>query len=559
MLSFKSHAWWNGLNREQQVQYLKDHPKSRFKGMVKSAFTKSTSDASKGAKVFDDWAFTKKPEPDTWEIVKKAGHAIYAGNPAMSDTKLNNIWAAKSYDAQKIHSNNPESPFFNHPVTAPNPNAVKPLPTMEPSKMSHEDARFLASTFLPKGYKSDSEYNTAMDYAAFLIKTKGDIGYKDFMDKLHLMYGKMNDDEPDDAKTKSAYVYKLIDQATDEKNNDDFKSYMYNKGPAHAVPDNVPEPEQHMKAGVSVVPHIKDSYLTAPKVNLTKEQLTKLREDAVRDTPCDPDPLWMDDEEIDSGVDEINPALNELKEAAKKAYNGPADGETLSNLEDLIVQKTKEINKQYGYQSKQGIEMRSLVRGIPGPSVLYYKWNEPFQDQLDELTNEERNAAKGYKGSDYGPWNSYLRKKSTPEAWQSHDLDEEIDNFSGAIKKFKLPSDMKFFRGKNDNYFWKKNLKVGNTFTDKGFTSVTLSKGIAKAFASERPVMFEITVPKGSAAMPLDTFRIYPYYGASHRECEYVLDKASRFRVDSYTVEPREFGGVWPIWHLTLLPPEETA
>jgi len=558
MLSFKSHAWWNALNREEQIQYLKDHPKSRFKGMVKSAFTKPTSDSK------TEYAPIGKPfEPtkDTWDIVTKSGHAIYAGNPAMSDAKLKNIWAAKSYGAQKEHSNNPESPFFNHPITAPNPNTTKPLPTMEPSKMSHEDARFLASVFLPKGGKSDSEYNQAMDYAAFLIKTKGDIGYKDFMDKLHLMYGKMNDDEPDEAKTKSAYLYKLIDQATDETNNDDFKSYMYNKGPAHAVPDNVPGPEMHMKAGISLVPHIKDDPFKIPKTNLSKEQLTKLRLDAVRDTPADPDPLWMDDEEIDSGVEEINPALNELKEAAKKAYNGPADGEVLTAMEDLIVQKTKEITKKYGFNSIEGTEMRSLVKGCPGPSALYYKWNEPFQDQFDELTNEERNAAKAYKGSDYGPWNSYLRRKPKRDEWERDDPDYEysINNMSGAINKFKIPETMRFFRGKNQNDFWKENLKVGNTFTDEGFSSVTLSKGIAKGFASENPVMFEITVPKGVGAMPLDTFRIYPYYGASHRECEYVLDKGSRFHVDSYTEEPNEFGGVWPIWHLTVLPPEESA
>jgi hypothetical protein len=76
-------------------------------------------------------------------------------------------------------------------------------------------------------------------------------------------------------------------------------------------------------------------------------------------------------------------------------------------------------------------------------------------------------------------------------------------------------------------------LKVGSTFTDKGFVSTSLSDVVAGNVVSERggeaaPVMFRIRLPKGTSVLPGNDW-----------ESELILAPDSTFRVVSASKERR--------------------
>jgi len=124
-----------------------------------------------------------------------------------------------------------------------------------------------------------------------------------------------------------------------------------------------------------------------------------------------------------------------------------------------------------------------------------------------ELTQNEINTIIDYKKNGYyRPINNRLRNRLNEHGtWDNEKVDEWISLLDSSIKKSKLPKDTVVYRGINSN-----RLEIGDTFTDKAFTSTTMYRKHAyswtyrKSFKSGKYVVFEINLPKGSNALFAD-------------------------------------------------------
>lgn len=140
----------------------------------------------------------------------------------------------------------------------------------------------------------------------------------------------------------------------------------------------------------------------------------------------------------------------------------------------------------------------------------------------------------------YANIQSYLRT-GKPKFGQFDERETKLaervsDLVSSAIKKHPLDKEMTVYRGmkiKNDEpeTLQYKDLKVGDTVSDKGFTSTTTSKSVASKFSeklnrSDVQVSIEINLKPGDNALPMDQ------YSKGH-EKEILLDKNVKFKVTS--------------------------
>jgi hypothetical protein len=133
-------------------------------------------------------------------------------------------------------------------------------------------------------------------------------------------------------------------------------------------------------------------------------------------------------------------------------------------------------------------------------------------------SEQRKNTAAALKS-----WTTTAHKRINQSLRTGEGKDRWADRIKGIDQVFRydghvLPHDIKLYRGSN---FGDK-LKVGQTFIDKGFVSMTPARHVAEHFGD---FVFEITVPKGvSFFHPATT-------GHDKFEDELLLDRNTRFRV----------------------------
>lgn len=110
-----------------------------------------------------------------------------------------------------------------------------------------------------------------------------------------------------------------------------------------------------------------------------------------------------------------------------------------------------------------------------------------------------------------------------------------VDALDSAISKGELKKDATFFRGLERDFVVK--LKVGSTFTDKGFASVTTKKDTAELFAlgsgyeqTDEGEVVRVRVPKGTHALDV-TGALGLKRGSVDDEGEHLLPRGTRFKV----------------------------
>ncbi len=165
-----------------------------------------------------------------------------------------------------------------------------------------------------------------------------------------------------------------------------------------------------------------------------------------------------------------------------------------------------------------------------------------------EVLTQEKEALKEYQSGmnnsalgGYANINGYLRNGKPTFGTYTEEETKLVDRVAGlvssAINKHPIDTPTSVFRGmkvkKDDvgtaHYL---NLKVGDTFSDKGFTSATTSKTVANKFSEKlnrTDVQFsiEIQLKPGDKALPMDK------YHKHSSEKEMLIDRNVKFRVVS--------------------------
>jgi hypothetical protein len=220
------------------------------------------------------------------------------------------------------------------------------------------------------------------------------------------------------------------------------------------------------------------------------------------------------------------------------------------DINDLIVDSELFKGRALPIGTVRNWSGKSWVKEADGWKPIADQKNEkPVEEikstQSKNVTDEERAALKEYQSGvynsaigGYANIQAYLRngkpKFGTFTAKEKAIADEVVKNVSSAIQKHKLDKPMTVYRGVKVNkdepgskiYA---DLKVGDIFSDKGFTSTTTSKTVQGKFSeklnrSDIPVSIEISLKPGDAALPMDRYH-------KSNEKEVLLDRNTKFKV----------------------------
>jgi hypothetical protein len=128
--------------------------------------------------------------------------------------------------------------------------------------------------------------------------------------------------------------------------------------------------------------------------------------------------------------------------------------------------------------------------------------------RLFSIVNMPTNPfVKEYSGNSYTRVNKFLRgsdKKLTLKSWASpknkkYKIGRLIKEVSSSLMNHPLPRSVTVYRGLSKKIAkTMENLKVGETFIEKGFLSTSFGRSIAQSWAGKKGLVMEIHAPKGS-------------------------------------------------------------
>lgn len=219
----------------------------------------------------------------------------------------------------------------------------------------------------------------------------------------------------------------------------------------------------------------------------------------------------------------------------------PADTALLDTSQhDLIQQEAVALTDE----EKKYLELKPLLLQEANIKSGFQRRATIDSLTAEKATLEEVNALASYSGGGYGEINSYWR---TPEAFinsQPRVVDSvvkrstEIDNLMARAPL--LTEDTLTFRGYQGAIFGDgnrqlliekiKNLKVGEIFVDKGYTSTSLRHEVAAGdFHNEHGVIIEIVNPKGTRGIMVKGF-FNVDNGYTDKEYEWLLPRTTNFK-----------------------------
>lgn len=159
-------------------------------------------------------------------------------------------------------------------------------------------------------------------------------------------------------------------------------------------------------------------------------------------------------------------------------------------------------------------------------AVRKYDPNQPRDDQGQwtdgGFSDDEKEALKVYGGEQYHDINHSLRHGMTPPTG----LGVHIKNLDALMARSATPKEMKVWRIFVPEQFKSlgiERLKVGETFTDRGFVSTTTTPNKI-ADELKDPIKVQIVIPKGYPAVQLGSH-------ATIQQKEITLDRNTTFRV----------------------------
>lgn len=152
--------------------------------------------------------------------------------------------------------------------------------------------------------------------------------------------------------------------------------------------------------------------------------------------------------------------------------------------------------------------------------------------KLDALTKAQRLAIYTYTGTSFSAINSHLRKGDEI----TQDLKSTISTIDSAMREASLGKDVIAYRGITGDYssmlraLHADGKLVGSTLEDKGFSSMTVDKSVAKDWSSS--VNLEVKIPKTAKGFFVGHGRgESSYYTVFNQEREIVMDRGSKVRI----------------------------
>lgn len=177
--------------------------------------------------------------------------------------------------------------------------------------------------------------------------------------------------------------------------------------------------------------------------------------------------------------------------------------------EDVYSMEMTHISERRGRDSMEAMAGEKLTRISREDAINFLKEGET----LGGLSSQDERVLNMY--SLVPGQNGAARKGEKSKAVDSL---QEIINRTKAVET-------ETYRGITGDFAQKiKNLKVGETFTDKGFQSTSYDKDVAKTFAGEKGVMLNIKT-KGGLGKGIDI------YSDRYNESEYLLAMNSTMKV----------------------------
>lgn len=169
-------------------------------------------------------------------------------------------------------------------------------------------------------------------------------------------------------------------------------------------------------------------------------------------------------------------------------------------------------------------------------------WFKSYDSSIQSLSKDQKTAIDQYRDTSYGRINMFERgllEKTDDNKEEVKELQSISNNVSSAINSSEIKQDIVVYRGVDasksealSKFF--ESLEVGDTYTDKGFTSTTLNKDIGHSkFSSNKNKGANITIliPKGSNGLPMQNVGSESTKTMYNDEYEILLDKNSTFEV----------------------------
>jgi hypothetical protein len=219
-----------------------------------------------------------------------------------------------------------------------------------------------------------------------------------------------------------------------------------------------------------------------------------------------------------------------------------------------------------------GVEApKNAVPSISSPisSAPEKKINEVNFEVASPITEDEEKSVYNYYESDYQYINELLRdnssykagdrpKKDNGEDYKEY-LFDYIDNMDSAFKKSTISEDLTVYRGlypSDKLYNLIDSYKLGDSFTEPAFVSVSADPKVARKFAAlsedtykkiddRKPVLFKIKLKAGQPALKV---KDYVEEGTEVlNEEEILLNRNSKFKVVNVSTSPEMLGGKTPV------------
>lgn len=188
------------------------------------------------------------------------------------------------------------------------------------------------------------------------------------------------------------------------------------------------------------------------------------------------------------------------------------------------------------------IERQNVDRLLdPRRAYLYY------EKHLKELPSHNLNAIMAYKGTEYGPINSFLRSPPEQRNWAQHQLIRTIGDLDQAVDSAPaIPTRIALFRGMALSKPEHVIRPVGEIISDGGFVSTSLDVKVAVNFlgmesfgADTKTRIFQVILVQRPGGRGIFIDGSTNHYS----EAEIILDRGSRFKIlrqDWVTIDFKE-------------------
>jgi hypothetical protein len=241
--------------------------------------------------------------------------------------------------------------------------------------------------------------------------------------------------------------------------------------------------------------------------------------------------------EQEAAVEEEAPAEDE---GALPAEEAPLEGGPIEAVKGWAIKHGTHDQSSHGRSrggGSGGVTSKVLPDGHPllqrfgHDTGVYREFDDPsradsaFTSMYDEwakaLTDEERDAVRGYQQQTFDGINGTLRGHRTEDEKTPY-FREQIKRLDSALDSGEVPYNVTTYRGMVNP-----NLMVGDVFADDGFSSTTLAPSIAQARAQQlgnQGVVARIRVPQGTKGAYVET--VTPI-----DQAELLLHRGTQYRV----------------------------